>query len=143
MADFGYDVADYTGIDPRFGTMEDFDRLLAAAHAHGLKLLLDLVPNHTSDEHPWFRQSRSARDNPYRDWYIWRDPAPGGGPPNNWLSHFGGPAWTFDPATGQYYLHLFDPKQPDSTGATPPFARRSTTSCASGSAKGWMAFELM
>ncbi|MGB9631782.1 MAG: alpha-amylase family glycosyl hydrolase [Chloroflexaceae bacterium] len=113
MADFGYDVADYTGIDPRFGTMEDFDRLLAAAHAHGLKLLLDLVPNHTSDEHPWFRQSRSARDNPYRDWYIWRDPAPGGGPPNNWLSHFGGPAWTFDPATGQYYLHLFDPKQPD------------------------------
>ncbi len=113
MADFGYDVADYTGIDPRFGTMEDFDRLLAAVHAHGLKLLLDLVPNHTSDEHPWFRQSRSARDNPYRDWYIWRDPAPGGGPPNNWLSHFGGPAWTFDPATGQYYLHLFDPRQPD------------------------------
>lgn len=113
MADFGYDVADYTGIDPRFGTMEDFDRLLAATHAHGLKLLLDLVPNHTSDEHPWFRQSRSARDNPYRDWYIWRDPAPDGGPPNNWLSHFGGPAWTFDPATGQYYLHLFDPKQPD------------------------------
>lgn len=113
MADFGYDVADYTGIDPRFGTMDDFDRLLAAAHARGIKLLLDLVPNHTSDEHPWFLQSRSARDNVYRDWYIWRDPAPGGGPPNNWLSHFGGPAWTFDPATGQYYLNLFDPKQPD------------------------------
>jgi len=113
MADFGYDVADYTGIDPCFGTMDDFDQLLAAAHARGIKLLLDLVPNHTSDEHPWFRQSRNSRNNPYRDWYIWRDPAPTGGPPNNWLSHFGGPAWSFDAATGQYYLHLFDPRQPD------------------------------
>lgn len=113
MADFGYDIADYTGIDPRFGAMEDFDRLLEAVHTRGMRLILDLVPNHTSDEHPWFVQSRQSRTNPYRDWYIWRDPAPDGGPPNNWLSHFGGPAWTFDPATGQYYLHLFDPKQPD------------------------------
>jgi alpha-glucosidase len=113
MADFGYDVADYTGVEPLFGTLADFDRLLAAAHARGLRIILDLVPNHTSDEHPWFVQSRASRDNLYRDWYIWRDPAPGGGPPNNWLSNFGGPAWSLDPASGQYYLHLFDPKQPD------------------------------
>ncbi|GAB4442637.1 MAG: alpha-amylase family glycosyl hydrolase [Chloroflexi bacterium OHK40] len=113
MADFGYDVADYVGVDPLFGTMADFDQLLQEAHARGLRVLLDLVPNHSSDEHPWFVQSRSSRDNPYRDWYIWRDPAPDGGPPNNWLSNFGGPAWRFDEATGQYYLHLFDPKQPD------------------------------
>jgi alpha-glucosidase len=113
MADFGYDVADYTGVEPLFGTLADFDRLLEAAHGRGMRVLLDLVPNHSSDEHPWFVQSRSSRDNPYRDWYIWRDPAPDGGPPNNWLSHFGGPAWRLDAATGQYYLHLFDPKQPD------------------------------
>ncbi len=85
MRDFGYDVADYRGIEPLFGTMDDFDRLLAEAHARGLKLLLDLVPNHSSDQHPWFQESRSSRDNPKRDWYIWRDPAPDGGPPNNWL----------------------------------------------------------
>jgi alpha-glucosidase len=113
MADFGYDVADYTGVDPIFGTMDDFDRLVAEAHARGMRVLLDLVPNHTSDEHPWFVESRSSRDNPKRDWYIWRDPAPDGGPPNNWLSHFGGPAWRLDETTGQYYLHLFDPKQAD------------------------------
>ena len=98
MADFGYDVADYCGIGPLFGTMADFDHLLAAAHARGLKLLLDFVPNHTSDQHPWFIESRSSRDNPKRDWYIWRDPAPDGGPPNNWLSEFGGSAWTLDAA---------------------------------------------
>ena len=85
MRDFGYDVADYRGIEPLFGTMDDFDRLLAEAHGRGLKLLLDLVPNHSSDQHPWFQESRSSRDNPKRDWYIWRDPAPDGGPPNNWL----------------------------------------------------------
>ncbi len=113
MADFGYDVADYSDVHPLFGTLADFDALLAAAHERGIKLLLDLVPNHTSDEHPWFVESRSSRDNPKRDWYIWRDPAPGGGPPNNWQSHFGGDAWTLDPATGQYYLRLFDTKQPD------------------------------
>ncbi len=113
MHDFGYDVADYCDIHPLFGTLADFDRLLAETHRRGLKLILDLVPNHTSDEHPWFIESRSSRDNPKRDWYIWRDPAPNGGPPNNWLSHFGGPAWTFDEATGQYYLHQFVTQQPE------------------------------
>lgn len=113
MADFGYDVADYTGIHPIFGTMDDFDALLEAVHERGLKLILDLVPNHTSDQHPWFLESRSSRDNPKRDWYIWHDPAPGGGLPNNWRSVFGGPAWTFDEETGQYYYHAFLKHQPD------------------------------
>jgi len=113
MHDFGYDVADYTAIHPLFGTMDDFDRLLGEVHRRGMNLILDLVPNHTSDEHPWFVESRSSRDNPKRDWYIWRDPAPGGGPPNNWLSRFGGPAWTFDQKTGQYYLHQFVKQQPE------------------------------
>ncbi|PLS77720.1 MAG: alpha-amylase, partial [Chloroflexi bacterium] len=113
MADFGYDVADYVDIAPIFGTLADFDQLLHAAHERGLKIMLDLVPNHSSDEHPWFVESRSSRNNAKRDWYIWRDPGPTGGPPNNWQSFFGGDAWTFDPATGQYYLHLFDTKQPD------------------------------
>jgi alpha-glucosidase len=113
MHDFGYDVADYTDIHPLFGSMTDFDRLLEETHRRGMKLILDLVPNHTSDEHPWFLESRSSRDNPKRDWYIWRDPAPDGGPPNNWLSHFGGPAWTYDERTGQYYLHQFVKQQPD------------------------------
>lgn len=113
MADFGYDVADYTGIDPRFGTLADFDALLARAHGSGLRVLLDFVPNHSSDQHPWFVESRSSRDSPKRDWYIWRDPAPDGGPPNNWISDFGGPAWTFDAATGQYYSRAFLPEQPD------------------------------
>ncbi|MEW5956363.1 MAG: alpha-amylase family glycosyl hydrolase [Chloroflexota bacterium] len=113
MHDFGYDVADYTGIHPMFGVMADFDRLLAEAHRRELKLMLDLVPNHTSDEHPWFSESRRSRTNPKRDWYIWRDPAPGGGPPNNWLSVFGGPAWTFDETSGQYYLHQFVRQQPE------------------------------
>jgi alpha-glucosidase len=113
MADFGYDVADYCGIDPRFGTLADFDALLAAAHARGLKVLLDLVPNHSSDQHPWFLESRSSRTNPKRDWYIWRDPKPGGGPPNNWISDFGGSSWEWDEGTGQYYLHAFLKEQPD------------------------------
>jgi alpha-glucosidase len=113
MADFGYDIADYVGIDPLFGTMEDFDRLVDVAHAAGLKLILDLVPNHTSDQHPWFIQSRSSRRNPKRDWYIWRDAAADGGPPNNWMSEFGGAAWQYDAATGQYYYHAFLAQQPD------------------------------
>ena len=113
MADFGYDVADYCGIHPLFGTMEDFDRLLDATHERGLKLLLDFVPNHTSEAHPWFEESRSSRDNPKRDWYLWHDPAPDGGPPNNWLSVFGGSAWEWDEATGQYYYHAFLKEQPD------------------------------
>jgi len=113
MADFGYDVADYTAIDPLFGSMADFDALLADAHARRLKVILDFVPNHSSDQHPWFKQSRSSRDNPKRNWYIWRDPAPDGGPPNNWLSEFGGRAWEYDAATGQYYYHAFLKQQPD------------------------------
>jgi alpha-glucosidase len=113
MADFGYDISDYTGIEPLFGTMADFDALIAAVHDNGLKLILDLVPNHTSDQHPWFVESRASRDNPKRDWYIWRDPAHDGGVPNNWLSEFGGSAWQFDEATGQYYYHAFLAQQPD------------------------------
>ena len=113
MADFGYDVADYCGIDPLFGTLADFDDLVAEAHRRRLKVILDFVPNHSSIAHPWFVEARASRENPKRDWYIWRDPAPGGGPPNNWLSNFGGPAWTLDPATGQYYYHAFLTEQPD------------------------------
>ncbi|GLV47627.1 oligo-1,6-glucosidase [Thermus sp. LT1-2-5] len=113
MKDFGYDVADYCDVDPIFGSLEDFDRLMAEAHALGIRVLIDLVPNHTSSEHPWFQESRASRNSPKRDWYVWADPAPGGGPPNNWQSFFGGPAWTLDEGTGQYYLHQFLPEQPD------------------------------
>ena len=113
MADFGYDIIDYCGIDSRFGTLADFDDMLAQAHARGLKVLLDFVPNHTSDRHPWFIESRGSRDNSKRDWYIWRDPAPDGGPPNNWISDFGGSAWEWDKATGQYYYHAFLKEQAD------------------------------
>jgi len=123
MADFGYDVADYCDIDPRFGTLADFDALLAAAHGKGLKLLLDFVPNHSSAEHPWFVASRSARTSEKRDWYIWRDAAPGGGPPNNWISDFGGSAWEWDDATGQYYLHAFLKEQPDLNWRNPDLQR--------------------
>lgn len=113
MADFGYDVADYCGIHPLFGDLEAFDRLIAAVHASGLKLLLDFVPNHSSDQHPWFSESRASRENPKRDWYIWRDSAPDGGPPNNWISDFGGSSWEWDSTTDQYYLHAFLKEQPD------------------------------
>jgi alpha-glucosidase len=115
MADFGYDVADYKDVDPVFGTLDDFDALLAQAHRRGIRIVIDWVPNHTSERHPWFLDSRSGRHSAKRDWYVWRDPAPGGGPPNNWWSSFEavGPAWTFDSATGQYYLHSFTPQQPD------------------------------
>lgn len=113
MADFGYDVADYTGVDSMFGNMSTFDRLLAEIHKRNLKLLIDFVPNHSSDEHPWFVESKKSKDNPKRDWYIWRDPKKDGSPPNNWVSMFGGPAWTLDKTTGQYHLHSFLNKQPD------------------------------
>jgi len=115
MADFGYDVADYTDVDPMFGTLQDFDELLSEAHARGIRVIVDWVPNHSSDRHPWFVESRSARDSRRRDWYVWRDPAPDGGPPNNWRSSFSavGPAWTFDPIGDQYYLNSFLPEQPD------------------------------
>ncbi|WP_028967794.1 alpha-amylase family glycosyl hydrolase [Sphingomonas phyllosphaerae] len=113
MADFGYDVADYCGIEPLFGDLAAFDRLLTAIHARGLKVLLDFVPNHSSDQHPWFVESRASRHSAKRDWYIWRDPASDGGPPNNWISDFGGSAWEYDAASGQYYLHAFLRQQPD------------------------------
>jgi len=113
MADFGYDVSDYCDIDPLFGSLEDFDRLLADAHARGIRVVLDWVPNHTSDRHAWFVESRSSRDAPKRDWYVWRDPGPDGEPPNNWVSVFGGSAWEPDPRTGQCYLHSFLKEQPD------------------------------
>jgi alpha-glucosidase len=113
MADFGYDVADYTDIDPVFGTLADFDALVSSAHALGLKIIVDLVPNHTSDQHPWFVESCSSRTNPKREWYIWREPAADGGPPNNWLSAFGGIAWELDQKTRQYYYHAFLAAQPD------------------------------
>jgi alpha-glucosidase len=113
MADFGYDVSDYTDVDPIFGTLADFEQLVGQAHARGLKVILDFVPNHTSDQHPWFLESRSSRDNPRRNWYMWADPQPGGSRPNNWLSVFGGPAWEYDDTTRQYYLHSFLKAQPD------------------------------
>jgi alpha-glucosidase len=122
LRDHGYDVADYTDVDPRFGTLADVDALVGHAHELGLKVVIDLVPNHTSSDHRWFQEARSSRDNPYRDYYIWRDPAPGGGPPNNWVSHFGGPAWTYDEGTGQYWLHLFLPEQPDLNWRNPAVA---------------------
>lgn len=117
--DHGYDVSDYLGIEPAYGDLDDLTGLLDDAHALGMRVLLDLVPNHTSDQHAWFLDSRSSRDAEHRDFYVWRDPAPDGGPPNNWVSHFGGPAWTFDDTTGQYYMHLFLPEQPDLNWAEP------------------------
>ena len=113
MADFGYDVSNYTAVHPLFGTLQQFDELVARMHQRGLKLILDYVPNHTSDQHPWFQESRTSRTSPKRDWYLWRDPAPDGGPPNNWLSQFGGNAWEWDPSSGQYYYHAFLKEQPD------------------------------
>lgn len=113
MADFGYDVSDYCDVHPLFGTLRQFDALVEALRQRGLRLILDYVPNHTSDRHPWFVESRSSRTNAKRDWYLWRDPARGGGPPNNWLSQFGGSAWELDARTGQYYYHAFLKEQPD------------------------------
>jgi alpha-glucosidase len=113
MADFGYDVSDYCDVHPLFGDLETFDRLVAAAHERGIKVIVDYVPNHTSDQHPWFLESRSSRNNPKRDWYLWVDPKPDGSPPNNWGSVFGGPAWEWDETTGQYYFHHFLKEQPD------------------------------
>jgi alpha-glucosidase len=111
--DGGYDITDFTDVDPLFGSLTDFDELVSESHRRGLRVLVDLVPNHTSRHHPWFREARSSLGAPRRDWYIWRDPAPDGGPPNNWRAISGGPAWTLDEATGQYYLHSFFAAQPD------------------------------
>jgi alpha-glucosidase len=111
--DWGYDVADYCAVQPEMGTLESFDALVAGAHERGIRVLLDFVPNHTSVEHPWFVDSRSSRTAAHRDWYVWADPKPDGSPPNNWAGSFGGPAWTLDPATGQYYMHNHLREQPD------------------------------
>src|SRR5919107_557130 len=117
--DNGYDISDYQDIDPVFGTLADFDELLAGVHERGMKLVMDLVVNHSSDEHPWFAESRSSKDNPKRDWYWWRparegmEPGAPGAEPTNWGAAFGGPAWEYDESTGEYYLHLFSRKQPD------------------------------
>ncbi len=123
MADHGYDVSNYVDIHPLFGSLADMDALLADAHARGLKVLLDFVPNHTSSEHPWFIEARSSRASPKRDWYLWADPKPDGSPPNNWLSVFGGPGWTLDAATGQYYCHAFLKEQPDLNWRNPEVRR--------------------
>ncbi len=123
QADFGYDVVNHRDVDPIYGSLADFDRLVAEAHRRGLHVLVDYVINHTSDRHPWFVASRSSRHDPKRDWYVWRDPKPDGSPPNNWVSVFGGPAWTFDEATGQYYLHSFLPQQPDLNWRNPQVER--------------------
>lgn len=123
MVDFGYDVSDYTAIHPIFGTMDDFIALLEDIHRREMKLILDFVPNHTSDQHSWFLESRSSRDNPKRDWYIWKNPKPDGSPPNNWQAYFGGSAWEWDEQTGQYYLHLFTKEQPDLNWRNPEVQR--------------------
>ncbi|HEY8611266.1 MAG TPA: alpha-amylase family glycosyl hydrolase [Roseomonas sp.] len=119
MADFGYDISNYCGVDPIFGTIDHFDSLLTEAHARGVRVILDFVPNHTSNQHSWFLESRSSRNSPKRDWYIWRDPAPDGGAPNNWLANFGGSGWEFDVVSGQYYFHSFLKEQPDLNWRSP------------------------
>lgn len=113
QADMGYDVSDYLAVDPLFGDLAAFDELIAQAHARGLKVIVDQVLSHSSDQHEWFKQSRTSRDNDKADWYVWADPLPDGSPPTNWHSHFGGPAWEFDPQRGQYFLHNFLASQPD------------------------------
>lgn len=120
--DNGYDISDYRAIMDEFGTMRDFDEMLSEAHARNIKIMMDLVVNHTSDEHSWFIASRSSKSSPYRDYYVWR-PGKNGGPPNNWGSFFGGSAWEYDPVTGEYYLHLFSKKQPDLNWENPQLRR--------------------
>ncbi|HZO13477.1 MAG TPA: alpha-amylase family glycosyl hydrolase, partial [Polyangiaceae bacterium] len=113
LADGGYDVSNFVDVDPRLGDLATFDALVERAHGLGIRVVVDIIPNHSSDEHPWFIESRSSRESPKRDWYVWRDPRPGGSPPNNWICIWGGSTWTFDERTGQYYLHLYHEKQPD------------------------------
>src|SRR5260370_1121216 len=119
LVDFGYDISDYTAIDPLYGTMADFDRMVSEAKKRNIRVIMDFVPNHTSDQHPWFAESRSSRTNPKRDWYIWRDGKGTGEPPNNWQSWFGHSAWNFEPTTNQYYYHHFYTEQPDLNSRNP------------------------
>lgn len=126
MADFGYDISNYRDVDPIFGTLDDFKNLLQKAHERGIKVMIDYVPNHTSDQHAWFQEAKSSKDNEKRDWYIWHDPARDGSPPNNWLSVFGGSAWEYDALTGQYYLHSFLAKQPDLNWDNPKVRKAMT-----------------
>ncbi|WP_404334831.1 alpha-amylase family glycosyl hydrolase [Sphingomonas sp. MMS12-HWE2-04] len=133
MRDFGYDVADFCGVDPIFGTLADFDALVARAHGLGLKVLIDQVYSHSSDQHPWFKESRASRDNPKADWYVWADAKADGSPPTNWQSVFGGPAWTWDARRGQYYLHNFLRDQPDLN-----FHNRAVQDAALATAKFWL-----
>ena len=135
MKDFGYDVADYCDVDPVFGTLADFDRLIARAHALGLRIITDLVLAHTSDQHPWFGDSRRSRTGPRADWYVWAEARPDGTPPNNWQSVFTGAAWTWDARRGQYYLHNFLPEQPQ-LNLHQPAVR---TPCSTSPASGWTA----
>ena len=129
MDDNGYDISDYQDVDPMFGTLADLDELIEGLHARGIRLVMDLVVNHTSDEHPWFVESRASTDSPKRDWYWWQPPRPGhdpgapGAEPTNWTSFFSGPAWELDPATGEYYLHIFTRKQPDLSWENPQVRR--------------------
>ena len=113
LRDWGYDISDHTDVAPLFGDLDTAERLISEAHDRGMRIVFDYIPNHTSDEHPWFVESRSSRTSPKRDWYVWRDPKPDGSPPNNWVSVFGGPAWTLDETTGQYYRHTYLSSQPD------------------------------
>ena len=123
--DMGYDISDYRSIMDEFGTLADWEELLEGLHARGIRLVMDLVVNHTSHEHPWFVESRKSRDNPYRDYYIWR-PGREGREPNNWLSFFGGSAWSYDELSGEYYLHLFAPEQPDLNWENPEVRQGSS-----------------
>ena len=127
MADFGYDISDYRDVDPVFGTLADFDRLLSESHRRGLRVIVDQVLSHSSDRHPWFEESRCSRDNPKADWYVWADPRPDGTPPNNWLSIFGGSAWQWEPRRGKYYLHNFLVSQPDLNYHNPEVAKQMLT----------------
>lgn len=136
--DNGYDIADYYNVDPTYGTLEDFDTFIVEAHQRGIKVIVDLVLNHTSSKHPWFQESRSSRNHPKRDWYIWKD-ADEGDRPNNWESFFGGPAWEWDEATGQYYYHAFAKEQVDLNWANPEVRQARKTSWLSGWTGGLMA----
>jgi len=141
--DFGYDVSDYEAIDPMYGTMKDFDHLEAEAKKRNIRLILDFVVNHTSDQHKWFRDSKSSKTAEHRDWYIWRDGKGPGQPPNNWFSTFGLSAWKLDPKTNQYYYHYFYPEQPDLNWRNPAverpcWTRRDSGTDAASPDSGWM-----